>query len=183
MKRTQSSDDGSVVSAPDTGTPDPGQTPPIEVLEQVIHQLRDTSNIGPTNWSRSLAALRSAIDAARRDNVWGLADVAFSELAAISLEMLVRAGVALRARMAIPDQRLGACEFPDIAQEAARVERIGRFMLDAADQYARIRHVTHIARRSNDAKIVDLDSAREEASASNGRRRSRARAKGEAVEA
>ena len=135
-------------------------TPSIELLEKVVSDMLDEENIGPSDWKWTLRDFRKALDAARRENVWDVLDLAFGNIVTVSFEMLIRAQLAMRLRMEFLTQRRGAELFPNVREEAARVERVARFLLDSAVSYSKVRHVSSIVRRQGDPKIVDFESAR-----------------------
>ena len=74
------------------------ETPPIELLEEVVSAMLDGKNISATYWDRTLRDLRKALAAARRQNVWDVVDVAFGSVVSVSFEMLVRSQLAMRLR-------------------------------------------------------------------------------------
>ena len=135
------------------------ETPPIELLEKVMADMLDGKDVGPTYWDRTLRDFRQALDAARKENVWDVVDLVFGNIVAISAEMFVRGQIALRTQMDLTGSRKGAYEFPHVAEDAERVERAARFLLEAAERYAKVRHVTHLARRRDDPKVVYIDEA------------------------
>ncbi len=141
------------------------ETPPIELLEKVMADMLDGKNVGPSDWDWTLRDFRQALEAARKENIWEVVDLAFGNIVAVSVEMLVRGQIALRTRMAFTEKRKGAHEFPNIPEDAARVERAARFLLEAAERYARVRHVTHLARRRDDPKVIYFDEAQDKAAA------------------
>ncbi len=154
------------------------ETPPIELLEKVMGDMLLEQNIGPGFWGCTLADFRKALDAAIREGVWDVLDVAFAGIVAVSVEMLVRSQIALRMQLAFAERSRGAREFPrGLEEDAARVERTSKFLLEAAERYAKVRHVTAISRRSTpDGKIVPIDSARARRSRSDkGKSRKKAR--------
>ena len=155
-------------------------SPPIELLEKVMANMLNGEGIAPTEWDWTLRDFRQALDAARKENVWDVVDLVFGNIVAISAEMLVRSQIALRIRMALTEKRKGAHEFPNVAEDAARVERVGRFLLESTEKYAKIRHVTHLARRRDDPKVVYFDEAQDRAAATGkmGKDESRQRAAG-----
>ena len=125
----------------------------------------DGRNVGPSYWDRTLRDFRKALDAARRESVWDVVDLVFGNIVALSTEMFVRGQIALRMQMAFTGKRKGAYEFPKVAEDAERIERAARFLLEAAERYAKIRHVTHLARCRNDPKVVYFDEAQDRAAA------------------
>ena len=141
------------------------ETPPIELLEKVMADMLDGKDVGPSYWDRTLRGFRQALDAARKENVWEVVDLVFGNIVAISAEMFVRGQIALRTQMDLTASRKGAYEFPRVAEDAERVERAARFLLEAAERYAKVRHVTHLARRRDDPKVVYIDEAQGRAAA------------------
>jgi hypothetical protein len=137
------------------------ETVPIEVLEKAVADMLDGKRVGAAFWDNTLKDFRKALDAARRESVWEIVDLAFGHIVAVSTEMLVRSQLAMRMRMELLTKRRGAEHFPDVREEAGRVERTARFLLEAAVQYAKVRHVSSILRRQGDPKIVDFQEARE----------------------
>lgn len=135
--------------------------PPIELLEKAVADMLDGRKVGAAFWSDTLKDFRRALDAARRESVWEIVDLAFGHIVAVSTEMLVRSQLAMRLRMESLTQRRGAEHFPDIREDAERVERVARFMLDSAVQYAKVRHVSSLVRRRDNPKIIDFEEARE----------------------
>jgi len=138
--------------------------PPIELLEKAVADMLDGEDIGACYWDRTLRGFRKALDAARRENIWDVVDLAFGNIVGVSYEMLLRSQLAMRLRLEHLTQRRGADHLPDVHEYAERIERVARFMLDSAVQYAKVRHVSSIVRRQGDPKIVDFGSAREKAS-------------------
>ena len=149
----------------ETGKTDGSATerPPIELLESIMADMLDGKNVGPSEWGSTLKGFRKALDAARRANVWDVVDLAFGNIVSASVEMLVRSQIALRMGMARQEERKGAHQFPKVHEDAERVERVARFLLDSTVQYAKVRHVSSIVRRQGDPKIVDFEAAREKA--------------------
>ena len=137
------------------------ETPSIELLEKVVADMLDGRNVGPSEWERTLRDFRKALDAARRENAWDVMELAFGNIVTASVEMFVRSQLAMRLRMEFLTQRRGAELFPNVREEAARVERIARFMLDSAVQFAKVRHVSSLAHRRDNPKILDFEEARE----------------------
>ncbi len=135
---------------------------PIELLEKAMADMLLERNNGPSFWGSTLTAFRKTLDTALRDNVWQALDTTFNEIVAVSIEMLMRSQIALRMKLASTERGWGARQFPKgIEEDAARVERTVRFLLESAERYARIRHLTAIARRSTpDGKIVPIDEAK-----------------------
>ncbi len=144
------------------GAPD---SPPIELLEKVMADMLDGKNVGPGDWDYMLRDFRKALGAAAKDDIWGVVDVAFGNIVTTSVEMLTRSQIALRMRMCRTEKQMGAHEFPNIPEDAARVERAARFLLEAAERYAKVRHVTHLARRRDDPKVIYFDEAQDKAAA------------------
>lgn len=140
------------------------ERPPIEILEKVVAGMLDGEGIGAPDWRWTLGNFRKALAAARRENVWDVLDLAFGSIAEVGVEMLIRSQLAMRLRMEALTQRHGAERFPNVREDAERVERIARFILDSSVQYAKVRHVSSIVRRQGDPKIVDFEAAREKAS-------------------
>ncbi len=140
------------------------ERPPIEILEKVVAGMLDGEGIGAPDWRWTLRDFRKALAAARRENVWDLLDLAFGTVAEVGVEMLIRSQIAMRLRMEALTQRHGAERFPDVREDAERVERVATFLLDSAAKFAKIRHVSSIVRRQGDPKIVDFGAAREKAS-------------------
>jgi len=140
------------------------ERPPIELLEKAVADMLDGKDIGACYWDRTLLGFRKALDAARRQNIWDVVDLAFGNIVGVSYEMLLRSQLALRLRLDLLTQRRGAELLPNVREDAERVERVARLLLDSAVQYAKVRHVSSIVRRQGDPKIVDFESAREKAS-------------------
>ncbi len=138
--------------------------PPIELLEKAVADMLDGRNIDANYWDVTLRDFRKVLDAARRENIWDVVDLAFGNIVGVSYEMFIRSHLAMRLRLEYLTQRRGADYLPDIHGEAERVERVARFLLDSAVQYAKVRHVSSLVRRQGDPKIVDFESAREKAS-------------------
>ena len=138
--------------------------PPIELLEKAVADMLEGKDIGPGYWDRTLRDFRKVLDAALRENIWAVVDLAFGNIVGVSYEMFIRSHLAMRLRLECLTQRRGADYLPDIHEYAERVERVARFMMDSAVQYAKVRHVSSIVRRQGDPKIVDFESAREKAS-------------------
>ncbi len=165
--------------APDPQAEDASQeTPPIELLEKAMSDMLLERNNGPSLWDSTLTGFEKALDAALREGVWDVLNLAFTRIVAVSVEMLMRSQIALRTQLALMGRSRGAREFPrGVEEDAARVERTARFLLEAAERYAKVRHVTAIARRSTpDGKIVPIDSARARRSRSDkGKSRKKAR--------
>ena len=128
-----------------------------------------------------ISDLRCALDAAAKDSVWDVVDRTFGMIAAVSTEMAVRATVALRKALDRHDAHPGAELFPPVNEHAERVQRIAHFTLDCATKYAKVRHLTTIAKRG-DPKIVSFEDARKKADTTKGRRNATRKSK-EAVEA
>ena len=139
------------------------ETPPIEVLEKAVSDMLEGKRVGAAFWDNTLKDFRKALDAARRESVWEIVDLAFGHIVTVSTEMLIRSQLAMRMRMELLTKRRGAEHFPDVREEAGRVERTARFLLDTAVQYAKVRHVSSLVRRQGDPKIVDFEEARERA--------------------
>ncbi len=137
------------------------ETPPIELLEKAVADMLEGKRVGAAFWDTTLRDFRLALDAARRESVWEIVDLAFGHIVAVSTEMLVRSQLAMQLRMEALTQRRGAEHFPDIREEAERVSRTARFLLDSAVQYAKVRHVSSLVRRRDNPKIIDLQEARE----------------------
>ncbi len=140
------------------------ERPPIELLEKAVADMLDGRKIDANYWDVTLRDFRKVLDAARRANIWDVVDLAFGNIVGVSYEMLLRSQLAMRLRLEYLTQRRGADYFPNIREEAERVERVARLLLDSAVQYAKVRHVSSIVRRQGDPKIVDFESAREKAS-------------------
>ncbi len=138
--------------------------PPIELLEKAVADMLEGRGIDANYWRVTLRNFQKVLDAARRENIWDVVDLAFGNIVGVSYEMLLRSQLALRLRLEYLTQRRGADHFPDIHEYAERVERVARFMMDSAVQYAKVRHVSSIVRRQGDPKIVDFEAAREKAS-------------------
>ena len=71
--------------------------------------------------------LHKALDAARRENIWDVVDLAFGNIVGVSYEMFIRSHLAMRLRLEYLTQRRGADYLPNIREEAERVERVARF--------------------------------------------------------
>ncbi len=139
------------------------ERPPIELLEKAVADMLDGRKIDANYWDVTLRDFRKVLDAARRANIWDVVDLAFGNIVGVSYEMLLRSQLAMRLRLEYLTQRRGADYFPNIREEAERVERVARLLLDSAVQYAKVRHVSSIVRRQGDPKIVDFEQAREKA--------------------
>jgi hypothetical protein len=140
------------------------ETPPIELLEKTVSDMLDGKGIDASDWPWTLRDFRKALDTARRGNTWNVVDLAFKNIVSVSFEMLLRSQLAMRLHMDSLTQRRGAESYPDIREDAERVERVARFILDAAVQYAKVRHVSSLVRRRDDPRILDFSAAREKAS-------------------
>ena len=161
-------------------TPDGNQeavAPPIELLEMAVVEMMNSGNTGPAYWESTLRDFRKALDAARHENVWDVVQMAFEEIVGVSFEMLIRSMTVLRRRMAVLEHNKGAREFTPVGAEAERVERVAHFMLETAERFAKVRHVTHLARRKDDPKIVDLESAREKVASGDAKKKRKKKAK------
>ncbi len=137
------------------------ETPPIELLEKAVADMLDGEDIGAAYWDRTLRGFRKALDAARRENVWDVVDLAFGNIVSVAFEMLVRSQLAMRLRMESLAQRRGAEHFPDIREDAERTERVARFIMETSVQYTKVRHVSSLVRRRDNPKILDFEEARE----------------------
>ena len=135
------------------------ETPPIELLEKAVADMLDGRNIDANYWDVTLRDFRKVLDAARRENIWAVVDLAFGNIVGVSYEMLLRSQLAMRLRLEYLTQRRGADYLPNIREYAERVERVARLLLEAAERYAKVRHVTHLARRRDDPKVVYIDEA------------------------
>jgi len=138
------------------------ETPPIELLEKAMANILLERNNGPSFWSSTLEDFKKALDAALRDGVWDVLDLAFTRIVAASVEMLARSEIALRMQMTSAARAWGARRFPrGIEEDAERFERVSRFLLESAERYSKVRHLSAIARRSTpDGKIISLDTAK-----------------------
>ena len=139
------------------------ETPPIELLEKAVADMLDGKDIGACYWDRTLRDFRKVLDAARRENIWDVVDLAFGNIVGVSYEMFIRRHLAMRLRLEYLTQRRGADYLPNIREEAERVERVARFLLDSAVQYAKVRHVSSLVSRRDSPKIIDFEAAREKA--------------------
>jgi hypothetical protein len=153
----------------------------IEQVGQLIDEILDErSSLRNTFLPGRLHKLRSALDKATRICAWDVLDLTFALIAATSTEMMVRAVVALRTRCDMHDQKPKDL-YPPVAEHAERLQRVANFTLDCATRYAKVRHLTTIAKRG-DPKIVSIDDARKKADTTKGRRNATRKSK-EAVEA
>ncbi len=141
------------------------ETPPIDLLEKAVADMFDGKNVGAAFWDSTLRDFRKALDAARRENVWEVVDVAFGSIISVSFEMFIRSQLAMRLRTEAFTQRRGGDYLPDVPEDVERVERSARFLLEAAERYAKVRHVTHLARRRDDPKMLYFDEEKEKIAA------------------
>ncbi len=110
--------------------------------------------------------LRRSLEKARKEDLFGLIDVAVGQAVVTGVEMLTRARLALQAACLYYDTRRSPAgqEFPNVRDEVERVERITRFLTDVACDYAKVSHLSHLAKRRNgDPKVVDFQAAVKEA--------------------
>jgi len=150
------------------------ERPPIGLLQMAVVEMMNSDFTGPAYWESTLRDFRKALDAARRENVWDVVQMAFEEIVGVSFEMLIRSMTVLRGRMAVLEHNKGAREFAPVSAEAERVERVARFLLEAAERFAKVRHVVHLARRKDDPKIVDFEAAREKVTSDKGKKKAKA---------
>ena len=140
-------------------------TSAVAEVERLIDAMisRPEDSIGPL-MALDIPQLRRALERARREDVFGLIDVAVGQAVATGVEMLTRAQLALRAACRYGDNRRAPSgqEFPNVNEQAERVQRIAFFLTQIGRDYARIARRSHLAKRRNaDPKVVDFREARE----------------------
>jgi len=136
--------------------------PPMAMVEELIDNiLADKGGAMSVYYDHRMPDLRDALRQACRENAWDVVEEIFGMIAATGAEMIVRSLVALKRATDHYDRQNGSQRFPPVQDETERVQRVATFMLDSAERYAKISHVTHLARRKNDPKIVDFDVERE----------------------
>jgi len=144
-----------------------GDLSAIEEAERQIDELvnSDGFNLGAI-MLEDIPRLLTVLERARREDPYGLVDVAFGMAVATGVEMLTRAVLALRYACHNSDHRADPVgrEFPPVEKEAERVANIMRFLTDIGRGHARIAHLSHLAKRRNaDPRIVDFRAAKEQA--------------------
>ena len=95
--------------------------------------------------------LRRALAAASQEDLDGVMRLAVGQVTASGTEMLVRSLLALRSACEEHDRRDSPSgqEYPRVAAEAERVERVVRFLVEIFGDYAKARRLAKLAKRED----------------------------------
>ena len=136
---------------------DPGHeqgTDPLADVERLVDRLLSRSLDRPTIIMEiDVPELRRALGRASQEDLAGVMRLAVSQVTASGTEMLVRSLLALRAACEEHDRHDSPSgqEYPRVAAEAERVERVVRFLVEIFGDYAKALRLAKLARRE-DAK-------------------------------